>query len=67
MTDNICPKCGKIKHTTFENAQAAIKALKRDGKFVEDMNAYRCGDHFHVGRSPIKMRRRIRQALRGNR
>lgn len=66
MTKGPCSRCGKRIHATYEDAKAAIRGLRAGGKFVEDMVVYRCGDHFHIGRNPAKLRRRIRKALRGS-
>lgn len=59
-----CPFPEKIRHASSGAAWAAIAQLKRDGKGSPDMDAYPCGDHWHVGHSVVKFSKRIRKAVR---
>lgn len=44
-----CPTCGKHRYYTKADAKHAIRAMK--GR-VGRLNAYRCGDYWHVGHLP---------------
>lgn len=58
-----CPSPDKRKHGTRREALAHWHALKKDGA-SQDLNVYRCGDHFHVGHSWFSLRSRIRASRR---
>jgi hypothetical protein len=53
----------EYEHASRDAAQAAIKALERDGKGNPDIDVYPCGDHWHVGHSVVHFSKRIRRAL----
>jgi hypothetical protein len=41
-----CPRCGKRRYTSKRDAKAVIRQLR------DRMNAYRCGEYWHVGHLP---------------
>jgi hypothetical protein len=44
-----CPECGKYRYLTKSEAKRAARRIKgRIGR----LNAYRCGDFFHLGHLP---------------
>lgn len=45
-----CPKCGKVRYLTRAHARKTAKRIKkrRDGR----LNAYRCGEFWHLGHLP---------------
>lgn len=62
-----CRWPSKYRHVSEAAALAHIEALQRAGRGSPDMNAYRCGDHWHVGHSIVKFKARIKRSLRGRR
>jgi hypothetical protein len=63
---SICGTTGKIAHETGRAAHGHRRSLLQGGAST-DLTVYRCGNHFHVGHSQAKLRRRIRDALRRGR
>lgn len=47
-----CPDCGKLRYLSRRHARARARVIK-DGTH---MNAYRCGDFWHLGHLPPSVR-----------
>jgi hypothetical protein len=47
-----CPDCGKVRYLSRRHARARARVIK-DGTH---MNAYRCGDFWHLGHLPDAVR-----------
>lgn len=58
-----CEKCGKLR---FQTKKAAKEFVKRTKDY--SMKAYRCGEFFHIGHQPERLRRGkiTRSQLRSN-
>jgi hypothetical protein len=41
-----CPECGKIRYLSRKDAKHIARTLNRD----HEVNIYRCGDFWHLGR-----------------
>lgn len=49
----VCATCGKRRYLTKGSAKRAIRGFRgREGR----MNAYRCGDFWHIGHMPEALR-----------
>lgn len=59
-----CPWPNKHRHPDKAAATRHINALWSAGRGSPDMEAYACGDHWHVGHSARKFRARIKRATR---
>lgn len=47
-----CPNCGKVRFLTKAAAKRAIRRMRgRDGR----MQAYRCGEFWHLGHPPREL------------
>lgn len=44
----------KRRYDTREEALAVIEVMPRDNRWAR-LNAYRCGEHWHVGHRPAKI------------
>lgn len=56
-----CPRAGKISHVSRRAAAAHIQSLLARG--AQDLRAYPCGDHWHVGHHQGELVKRIRSSL----
>jgi len=57
----------KIRYDDQAAAKRAITDPYRHGKGNPDLNAYQCGDHWHIGHNVIWFKQRIKRSLRGGR
>jgi acetyl esterase/lipase len=57
-----CPCPSKTAHPTRDAAICHLRRLRAVGA-SPDLNVYHCVGHWHVGRSVVRLRRRIRRAL----
>lgn len=49
-----CPTCGKVRYLSKAKAKAAIRQHRhRDGR----LNAYACGEFWHIGHLPAAIKR----------
>ena len=61
-----CPECGKVRYLSRKDAKHIARTLNRD----QDVNVYRCGDFWHLGRykySRIDLKIKTRAHERKNR
>lgn len=59
-----CPHPKKVAHPSKAAALAVIAEMYRKGRGNPDLNAYQCGNHWHVGHNLNHFKRRIRTAVR---
>jgi hypothetical protein len=57
-----CPTPAKVAHHSEVDARVHLAALRRVGG-SPDLTVYRCGGHWHVGHSQVRLRKRIRAVL----
>jgi hypothetical protein len=48
-----CPVCGKVRYSSRARAKQAIRQIR--SRVGGHMNAYRCGDFWHVGHTPTAL------------
>lgn len=47
-----CTGCGKVRFTNRRAAKLAIKRMRGKGITDGHLNAYRCGEFWHIGHLP---------------
>lgn len=47
-----CTVCGKLRFTTRRAAKQGIRQMRSHGRSDGHLNAYRCGDFWHIGHLP---------------
>lgn len=52
-----CPDCDKVRYSSRKRARLAMRQMthRRPGS----MNAYRCGEFWHIGHLPSEVRRGV--------
>lgn len=47
-----CDTCGKLRYATRAAAKKGIKSIRGAGRSGGHLNAYKCGEFWHIGHLP---------------
>lgn len=47
-----CPTCGKLRFISRSAAKRGIRQMRGAGRGRGQLNAYQCGDFWHIGNLP---------------
>ena len=55
MCLDTCEWCGKTVYATAHQAIRGMQAMRK--RHYLNLNIYKCGEHYHIGKRPVWMKR----------